>query len=116
MFITRTVQAKAKEYEQKRVEVHKDKWTLFQYKLWVEMLVCGTHTSVDEPPSDSMFGRESKCSSNGLAAANSSLDDTVVNGTMTTMNSLSQTLVPKSAGSTCGSPIKLREQSLEGHT
>ena len=55
--------AKAKEYEQKLVELHKDKWTSFQYKLWAEMLVCGTHTSLDEPPSASMFSTESKRSS-----------------------------------------------------
>ena len=100
--------AKAKGYEQKLVELHKDKWTSFQYKLWAEMLVCGTHTSVDEPPSASMFSRESKRSSSGLAA-NSSLNDTVVSGMMTMMNSLCQALVPKSAGTTCGSPIKRAE-------
>ena len=49
--------AKAKQYEQKLVELHKDNWTSFQYKLWAEMLVCGTHTSLDEPLSASMFSR-----------------------------------------------------------
>ena len=47
------------EHKQTLLEVHKGKWTSFQYKLWAEMLVCGTHTSVDEPPSASMFNRES---------------------------------------------------------
>ena len=42
------------------VELHTDKWTSFQYKLWAEMLVCGTHTSVDEPPSASMFLAENQ--------------------------------------------------------
>ena len=76
--------AKAKEYEQKLVELHKDKWTSFQYKLWAEMLVCGTHTSVDEPPtcSASMFDRESKRPSNGVVA-NTTLNDTVISGMMT---------------------------------
>ena len=50
--------AKAKEYEQKLVELHKDNWTTFQYKLWAEMLVCGTHTSLNEPPSASMFTKD----------------------------------------------------------
>ena len=98
--------AKAKEYEQKLVELHKDKWTSFQYKLWAEMLVCGTHTSLDEPPSASMFSRESKRSS---STASSSLNDTVVSGMMTMMSSLCQALVPKPAGSTCGSPVKRAE-------
>jgi hypothetical protein len=100
--------AKAKEYEQKLVEQHRDKWTSFQYKLWAEMLVCGTHTSLDEPPSASMFSRESKHSSSALAAS-SSLNDTVVSGMMTMMSSLCQALVPKPVGSTCGSPVKRAE-------
>ena len=69
--------------------------------------MCGTHTSLDEPPSASMFSRESKRSSN---TANSSLNDTVVSGMMTMMSSLCQALVPKpAAGSTCGSPVKRAE-------
>ena len=100
---------KAKEYEQKLVELHRDKWTLFQYKLWAEMLVCGTHTSVDEPPSASMFNRESKHPSSGLIA-NSTLNDTVVSGMMTVVTNLCQALAPKpGAGSTCSSPIKRAE-------
>ena len=99
---------KAKEYEQKLVELHKDKWTSFQYKLWAEMLVCGTHTSVDEPPSASMFNRESKRPSSGLVA-NSTLNDTVVSGMMTVVSNFCQALVPKSAGSTCSSPVKRAE-------
>ena len=35
-----------REYELKLLEQHKDKWTSFQYKLWAEMLACGTHTSL----------------------------------------------------------------------
>lgn len=37
--------SQAKENEEKLKEVHKDKWTAFQYKLWAEMLVYGTHAS-----------------------------------------------------------------------
>ena len=97
--------AKAKEYEQKLVELHKDKWTSFQYNLWEEMLVCDTHTSLDEPPSALMLSRESKRSS---STANSSLNDTGVSGMMM-ISSLCHALVPKPAGSTCGSPVKRAE-------
>ena len=69
--------------------------------------MCGTHTSVDDPPSASVFSRESKRPSSGLAA-NSSLND-VVSGMMTVMSSLCQALVPKPSGPTCSSPVKKAE-------
>ena len=98
----------AKEYEQKLMETHKDKWTSFQYKLWAEMLVCGTHTSVEDPPSASMFSRDTKRSSNPT------LNDSVVKGMMTAMNSLCQALVPKETSSVekrtlLSSPMKKAE-------
>ena len=97
--------AKAKEYEQTLVGLHKDKWTSFQYKLGGNAIVCGTRTSLDKPPSASVFSRESKRST----TASSSLNNTVVSGMMTMMSSLCQALVTKPAGSTCGSPVKRAE-------
>ena len=102
--------AKAREYELKLLELHKDKWTSFQYKLWAEMLACGTHTSISDPPSASMFGRESKRSSTSSSAIN----DSVVSGMVTVMNTLCQALVPKQAVTGSSSPMK--RLSLEEHT
>ena len=94
--------AKAREYE---LKLHKDKWTSFQYKLWGEMLACGTHTSISDPPSASVFGRESKCSSTSSSAIN----DSVVSGMVTVMNTLYQALVPKQAVTGSSSPMKRAE-------
>ncbi len=98
--------ATSKEYEHKLVGLHNDKWTSFQYKLWAEMLACGTHTSENEPPSASMFNRDSKHSSKASGTPN----DTVVSGMMTVMNSLCLALAPKpTVGSTYSSPVKRAE-------
>lgn len=83
---------KAKENEEKLKELHKDKWTPFQYKLWAEMLVYGTHASLEEPPNASMFTRDKKRSSN-----NTPSDTVIIDGVMTAMNSLCQALIPKEA-------------------
>ena len=55
-----------------------------------------------------MFNRESRRPSSSVAA-NTTLNDTVVSGMMTVVNNLCQTLVPKTAGSTCSSPVKRAE-------
>ena len=91
--------SKAKENEEKLKELHKDKWTVFQYKLWAEALAYGTHTTFEEPPSASMFGRDQKRTSN---------NDAVVSGVMTAMNSLCQALIPKEKpdGQPMSSPMK----------
>ena len=96
--------AKAKEYELKLLEQHKDKWTSFQYRLWAEMLACGTHTSISEPPSASMFGRESKCSSNN-STQSGALNDSVMTGVM---NTLCQALVPKQPAAVVGSSSPMK--------
>ena len=79
--------------------MHKDKWTVFQYKLWAEALAYGTHTTFEEPPSASMFGRDQKRTSN---------NDAVVSGVMAAMNSLCQALIPKEKadGQPMSSPMK----------
>ena len=94
--------SKAKENEEKLKELHKDKWTAFQYKLWAEMLIYGTHTSFEEPPNASMFARDKKRTPN-----NTSNDTVGIDGVMTAMNSLCQALIPKqTTGEPISSPMK----------
>lgn len=80
----------AKENEEKLMDLHKDKWTSFQYKLWAEMLVYGTHSSFEEPPSSSMFVRDKKHPSSSSHVG----DDTAV-GMVAAMSTLCQALIPK---------------------
>ena len=63
--------ARAKENEEKLKELHKDRWTSFQYKLWAEMLIHGTHSSFEEPPNASTFA---------LNRRRSSVQDNTVSG------------------------------------
>lgn len=101
--------SKAKENEERLAELHKDKWTTFQYKLWAEMLVYGTHRSFEEPPSASMFVRDKKRSSN-----NTSSDTVVIDCVMTAMNSLCQALVPKDSPDRHPMSSPLKKAQLRG--
>lgn len=83
---TEEKRAKIRESEMKLQEMHKEKYTPFQYKLWAEMLVIGTHHSFSEPPSSSMFDSDKK---------RSSCSNADVNTMVTAMNTLSQALVLK---------------------
>jgi len=73
---------------------HQDKYTRFQYKLWAEMLVSGVHSSTDDPPAASMFMHEAKHPKRNESTVN----ETVIDGMMSVMNTICQALTPKHGG------------------
>lgn len=102
--------SKAKANEEKLKELHKDKWSPFQYKLWGDMLANGTYKSFEEPPVyASMFSREEKRSHTLASDATSAV---AVSGMVMAMNSLCEALIPKEkpqpqlGQSTMASPMK----------
>jgi len=84
----------ASEYEEQLKSKHQDKYTRFQYKLWAEMLVSGVHSSTDDPPAASMFMHEAKHPKRNESTVN----ETVIDGMMSVMNTLCQALTPKHGG------------------
>lgn len=53
-------------------EKHGASFTPMQYRIWCEMIVGGLHTSVDDPPTSSMFVRAGKNDSSGKKKGESS--------------------------------------------
>ena len=86
--------AEAEKHEQTLLEKHSDKYTRFQYKLRAEMYAGGNHNSLEEPPSAAMFTRDGKHSKKSQHES-SALSTTVVDGMLTMMNTLCQTLTSK---------------------
>ena len=80
----------AEKYEQILSEKHGNTYTQFQYKLWAEMYVGKVHPSLEEPPNAAMFRHDSKQSKKSQP----DLNNTVVDGMLTVMNTLCQALTP----------------------
>ncbi len=88
-------------YEQVLSEKHGKTYTHFQYKLWAEMYVGKVHPSLEEPPNAAMFRRDNKKSNKSQP----DLNNTVVDGMLTVMNTLCQALTPtKQVEKQCPTP------------
>ena len=79
------------DYEQKLKEKHGDKFSNFQFKFWAKMLAHDQHRSVEEPPHHAVFRCDRK---EGKKGQGSPVDDTVIGGILSVMNTLCSAITP----------------------
>ena len=68
-----------------------------QYRIWSEMKVSGIHTSLDEPPTNSMFKRAGKNASESSKTKESKLSEAITHAAVALSSALTlKTSVPVS--------------------